>query len=76
MRELSYAEVRAAGLPARLELADATYEYRPLLDSVAVLSTHSHRLYAGATHRLPVEGWYHEDGCACSYCRAAGEVLR
>ena len=36
MRELSFAEVRAAGLPARVEFAFIGYRYRPLLDDVIV----------------------------------------
>ena len=36
MRELTFEEVRAAGLPARVEAAYVTYEYRPLADDVAV----------------------------------------
>jgi hypothetical protein len=36
MRELSFAEVRAAGLRAYVEFAYVGYEYRPLYDDVAI----------------------------------------
>ena len=76
MRELSFAEVRAAGLPARVELADVIYEYRPLLDGVAVRVTSARPSFAGTTHRVPQGGWLHRRDCPCSYCQAPEEALR
>jgi hypothetical protein len=76
MRELSFAEVRAAGLPARVELADMTYEYRPLLDGVAVRVTSARPSFAGTTHRMPERGWLHKRDCPCSYCQTGKEARR
>ena len=76
MRELSFAEVRAAGLPARVDLADVIYEYRPVLDGVTVRSAAAPRPDASSTHRLPQRGWLHTKDCPCCYCQATGEALR
>jgi hypothetical protein len=70
MRELSFAEVRAAGLPARVDLADVTYEYRPLLDGVAVRIAAAPQPDVGTTDRMPQTGWLHTRDCPCSYCQA------
>ncbi len=72
MRELSFAEVRAAGLPARVELANVIYEYQPLSDDVAVRVTPGRWPYLGTTCRMPETGWLHKEGCPCSYCQMAG----
>ena len=76
MRELSFAEVRAAGLPARVELAEVSYEYRPLLDGVAVRVTSARPSFAGTTHHMPQTGWLHQKGCPCPYCQTGKEALR
>jgi hypothetical protein len=77
MRELSFAEVRAAGLPARVQLANVIYEYQPLSDDVAVRATPGPwpclgTPYLGTTCRMPGTGWEHKEGCPCSYCQMAG----
>jgi hypothetical protein len=54
--KLSFAHVRAAGLPARAEVAALVYEYRPLADQVAVSVGVDPRLQATATHRVPDDG--------------------
>lgn len=74
MRELSFADVRAAGLSARVELAYVTYEYRPLRDDVAVRIATTRQPHECTTSRIPETGWFHEKGCLCSYCRAADEA--
>ena len=76
MRELSFAEVRAAGLPARVELADVIYDYRPLLDGVTVRVTSARSAFAGTTHRVPQGGWLHRRDCPCPYCQTGKEALR
>jgi hypothetical protein len=73
MEELNFAQVRAAGLPARVELAFATYEYRPLSDDVAVRICPPRPC---TTTRMPETGWHHLEGCPCPYCQAAGEAVR
>ena len=75
MRELDFAEVRAAGLPAIVELAQVTYEYRPLPDEVAVYLAPARRPYMGTTHRMPETGWVHRQGCVCPYCRTRVQAL-
>ena len=76
MRELSFAEVRAAGLPARVELADVIYDYRPLLDGVVVRVAAAPQSDAGTTHRVPQRGWLHERDCPCPFCQTGKEALR
>jgi hypothetical protein len=75
MKTLSFSEVRAAGLPARVELAYAAYEYRPLADEVVVHIASAPQSFPCTTHRMPAAGWLHEEGCRCSYCREAGQAL-
>ena len=58
MRELSFAEVRAAGLRAYVEFAYVGYEYRPLYDDRPLLGRGDRRLRAGG-HFLQVL----EKGC-------------
>jgi len=72
MRELSFAEVLDAGMPARIELAYVGYEYRPLFGDVAVHIPPAGESAVGTTHRVPCKGWRHEPGCACRYCRGQG----
>jgi len=75
MRALNFAEVRAAGLPARVRFPYVTYEYRPLGDDVAVRLTPARKTHARApsrvctTSHMPETGWLHKDGCCCRYCR-------
>ena len=76
MRALNFAEVRAAGLPARVKLAYVTYEYRPLGDDVAVRLTTARKAHVCTTSRMPETGWFHNKGCPCPYCRATENVLR
>jgi hypothetical protein len=75
MRELSYAEVRAAGLPTRVDLAEVTYEYRPLLDGVIVRVTSARPSFPGSSHHVPAKGWLHQRDCPCSYCQVTEETL-
>lgn len=70
MREMSFAEVRAAGLPATVKLTYVTYEYRPLYDDVAVRIAMVREAHVATTYRIPQAGWRHEQGCACPYCQA------
>lgn len=56
MRELTFAQVRAAGPPAHIELADATYEYRPLGGDVAVRFARSPGLRACTASHVPEPG--------------------
>jgi hypothetical protein len=72
MRELSFAEVLEAGMPARIELAYVGYEYRPLLGDVAVHIPPTGAAAVGTTHRVPRRGWHHDAGCTCPYCRSQG----
>jgi hypothetical protein len=74
MRKLSFVEVRAAGLPAHIELAPLTYHYRPLCGDVAVSAEGGRRSLLSTTHRVPAFGWLHDQGCACRYCSDAAEV--
>jgi hypothetical protein len=76
MRELTLTQVRAAGLPAHIELADVTYEYRPLGDDVAVRFPSSPGLRACTTSHIPETGWRHVEGCWCEYCQGAKEARR
>ena len=76
MRELTFAEVRAAGLPARVELAYVTYEYRPLADDVAVRIAPAPQAQVCTTSHMPQTGWRHREGCPCPYCRATAEARR
>lgn len=69
MRELSFAEVRADGLPAHLELASVGYEYRHLLDDVAIHIPPACKA-CGTTLRVPQGGWLHKADCLCSYCQS------
>ena len=70
MRELSFAEVLDAGMPARIELAHVGYEYRPLFGDVAVHIPPAGEGAVGTTHRVPRRGWHHDPGCTCAYCRS------
>jgi hypothetical protein len=70
MRELSFTEVRAAGLPAAAKMTYVTYEYRPLYDDVAVRITMTRQPHVATTSRIPQTGWRHERDCTCSYCQA------
>jgi hypothetical protein len=70
MRELSFAEVLDAGMPARIELAYVGYEYRPLFGDVAVHIPPAGEDAVGTTHRVPRRGWHHNPGCTCRYCRS------
>lgn len=70
MRELSFTEVRAAGLPAVVKLTYVTYEYRPLYDDVAVRITMARQPHVATTYRIPQTGWRHQRDCTCSYCQA------
>jgi hypothetical protein len=72
MRELSFAEVLDAGMPARIELAYVGYEYRPLFGDVAVHIPPTGESAVGTTHRVPRKGWHHEPGCSCRYCKSQG----
>ena len=74
MRELTLTQVRAAGLPAHIELADVTYEYRPLGEDVAVRFPSSPGLRACTTPHIPEAGWLHSEGCPCTYCQTAEEA--
>lgn len=74
MRELSFEEVRAAGLPAHLELAYVGYEYRPLLDDVAIHIPPA-RKACGTTLRVPQSGWLHKADCLCSFCQCSPEEV-
>ncbi len=74
MRELNFAEVRAAGLPAFVALPYLTYEYRPLADDVAVRVTLARQPHICTTSHMPEMGWLHRGGCPCPYCRAAEEA--
>jgi hypothetical protein len=67
MRELSFAEVRAAGLRAYVEFAYVGYEYRPLYDDVAIHIPPACES-CGATLRVPQAGWLHPERCPCPYC--------
>ena len=75
MRALNFAEVRAAGLPARVRFPYVTYEYRPLGDDVAVRLSPAPETRVRATSRLcttshmPQSGWLHQPDCCCRYCR-------
>ncbi len=72
MKELSFAEVRAAGLPAHIELPYVSYEYRPLPDDVAVHIPPADEA-CGTTLRVPQRGWLHDAGCLCPFCRTGRE---
>lgn len=74
MRELSFAEVRAAGLPARVEFAFIGYRYRPLLDDV-IVCVPPDREACATTLRIPQAGWLHKPGCLCSYCQSSPEEV-
>ncbi len=74
MKELSFVDVRAAGLPARARLEGVTYDYRPLSDEVAVRITYGRWPYLGTTRRMPESGWLHEAGCLCRFCRTGEEA--
>jgi hypothetical protein len=74
MRELSFAEVLDAGMPARIELAYVGYEYRPLFGDVAVHIPPAGDGAVGTTHRVPRRGWRHDPGCTCRYCRSPGRA--
>jgi len=76
MRELSFAEVLDAGMPARIELAYVGYEYRPLFGDVAVHIPPAGADTVGTTHRVPRRGWHHDAGCACPYCRGGRRNAR
>lgn len=73
MCTLSFSQVRAAGLSARVQVAGLTYHYRPLADEV-VVSMQRGRWPATATHRVPDHGWWHGEGCTCLFCLGEEEV--
>jgi hypothetical protein len=52
-----------------------TYEYRPLLDGVAVRVTSARPSFPGTTPLVPQRGWLHKKDCPCSYCQATAEAL-
>ena len=60
MRALNFAEVRAAGLPARVRFPYVTYEYRPLGDDVAVRLTPARKTQVCTTSHMPWTGWLHQ----------------
>jgi hypothetical protein len=72
MKELSFAQVRAAERPAWVDMPHVTYEYSPMLDDVSV-RIRADRQPAGTTYRMPKSGWRHEEGCLCIFCRMAEE---
>lgn len=74
MRELSFAEVRAAGLPAYIEFAYVGYEYRPLSDDVAIHIPPACES-CGTTLRVPQAGWLHTESCRCPYCQTNPEEV-
>jgi hypothetical protein len=75
VRELSFAEVRAAGLPALAALPYVTYEYRPLGDDVAVRISAALQRHTCTTSRIPETGWLHREGCPCSFCETGKEAV-
>jgi hypothetical protein len=54
---------------------DMTYEYRPLLDGVAVRVTSARPSFPGSSHHVPARGWLHQRDCPCSYCQVTEETL-
>ncbi len=74
MGKLSFAQVRAAGLPAAAKVGLLLYRYEPLGDRVVVLAATAQRRQPLTTHRVPDNGWSHNAGCACCFCRDQQEV--
>lgn len=75
MRELSFAQVRAAGRAAWVDMPYVTYEYRPLVDDVAVRIRIAQQPSGGTTYRVPENGWRHAEDCPCIFCRESEEEV-